>query len=205
MAERIKYALFYAFAYIAKILYLLYLSSIIPRTKFINTEYHPKNLSEKQNCIYVFWHSKTFMIMPLYRHSNIAVLTLLDWKNYFYDKLCRLFGHRTVPVTSDADAARKLKKLLDEGMRVALALDGPRGPRGVIRPGAVYLALKTKRPIITVDIKVSKSIRFNNRWDKYEIPLPFSETILTTSKPIYAEGKSADQLKDEIRANLVHI
>ncbi|MFA5144914.1 MAG: hypothetical protein WC723_02795 [Candidatus Omnitrophota bacterium] len=199
---KIRVFIFYSLAGIAKIIYLLYVATIEPRTVTINPKYHPRGIPTEFNAIYVYWHSKLFMIMPMCRNSRLVGLTLLDWKNFFYDKLCRVFGYYTIPLTSDASAARKLKQMADDGFNIALAVDGPRGPLGVVRPGAAYLAQKTKRPIISANIKFDKSIRLWRRWDKLEIPFPFSRATLTFGEPIYPDGKSIKEISDELKMKL---
>ena len=202
IGTKTKSLIFYFLAGIAKIIYLLYTATIETRTVIINSKYRPRELPENFNAIYAFWHSKLFMIMPMGKNARIGVLTLLDWKNFFYDKLCRLFGYHTIPLTNDSIAARKLKELIDDGFSVGLAVDGPRGPSGVVRPGTVYLAKKTKRPIITIDIKFDNSIRLWRRWDKFEIPLPFTKTIITLGEPIYVDGKSVEEVTSELKKKL---
>ena len=197
-----KSATFYFLAYIAKIFYLVYLAACSPKINIINSKYLPYKLPKDFNVIYLFWHSKTFILLPHCRNCGIGLLTLPDWKNYFYDKLCLLFGYRTVPVRNASSAARELWEMLLDGYSIALAADGPRGPSGVIRPGAAYLAQKTGRPIVTINIKCERSLRVNNRWDKYEVPLPFTRTSFTISDPIYANGKNLEEVETEIRTKL---
>jgi hypothetical protein len=199
---KIKLVSFYLLAGIAKIIYLLYAATIELRMVTVNSKYHPRKLPADFNVIYAFWHSKLFMIMPLGRNSRMGVVTLLDWKNFFYDKLCKVFGYRTIPLTSDPDVARKLKRMIEDGLSIGLAVDGPRGPSGVARHGAAYLAKKTKRPIISVDIKFDKSIRLRGRWDKLEIPFPFTGATLTFGEPIYCDGRSIKEVTDELKMKL---
>jgi len=202
LAAKIKFLLFYLLARLVKIAYLFYALSIECRTTTVNPQYHPRKLSAGSSAVYVFWHAKLFMIMPTCRNSRVGVLTLRDWKNFFYDKLCRAFGYITIPLTSDFSAVRKLRKLLDDHSSIGLAADGPRGPAGVIRPGAVYLAQKTKRPVITIDIKFKRSFRLRKRWDALEIPLPFSQAILTFGEPIYVDGKGITEISAELKSKL---
>lgn len=199
---KVKTQFFYILAWPAKIIYLLYAATIELRTTTVNSRYHPRNLASDFNAIYVFWHSKLFMIMPMGRNSHMGVLTLLDWKNFFYDKLCRFFRYRTISVTGNSSAARKLKEMVDDGFSIALAVDGPAGPAGVVKTGAIYLAQKTKKPIITVDIKFAHSIRLRNRWDKFEIPFPFTRTTLIIGDPIDPNGRSIEEIRAEIKMRL---
>ena len=184
------------------LLHRCWAATIHLRGRVINPQLLPQRFPPGQNAIYVFWHAKAFMVPYYSRSSRMAALTLLDWKNRLFDRICRLYRIRTVPVRSDAVSARELEKLLREGYHVALALDGPRGPAGVIRPGALYLAQKTGRPIICVNIRIERSVRLRRRWDRLEIPLPFSRGTGTLSEPITAAGRNAEEVRRTILENL---
>jgi lysophospholipid acyltransferase (LPLAT)-like uncharacterized protein len=166
--------------------------------RVINAQLLPARLPPAQNAIYVFWHAKLFMIPAYSQSSRMTALTLLDWKNRIFDRFCRLYRIRTVPVHSEAASTRALEELLEEGYHVALALDGPRGPAGVIQPGAIYLARKTGRPIICVNVRIERSIRLRRRWDRLEIPLPLNRVTGTLSDPIDATGLTAEEIRRKI-------
>ena len=184
------------------LLHRAWAATIHLRGRVVNARFLPSRLPPGQNAIYVFWHAKLFMIPFYARSSPMAALTLLDWRNRIFDRFCRLYRIRTVTVRSEAASARALEDLLKEGYHVALALDGPRGPAGEIRPGALYLAQKTGRPIICVNIRIERSVRLRRRWDRLEIPLPFSRGTGTLSDPIDAAGRSAEEVRRKILENL---
>lgn len=172
------------------------------RGRVVNARFLPARLPPGRNAICVFWHAKLFMI-PAYSHSSrMAALTLLDWKNRIFTRFCRLYRIRTVPVRSVAASARALEELLEQGYHVALALDGPRGPAGVIQPGAIYLARKTGRPILYVNIRIERSVRLNRRWDRLEVPLPFSRGTGTLSDPIDVTNGNEEEARRKILENL---
>ena len=170
-------------AYISGLLYIAYLKTI--QVQVINNELSPAQMPASKNAIYLFWHSKTFLILPYCRNRQIGILTLLDLKNRFYNFLSRSLGYQTVAVTSQQKAALRLIQILEEGFHIALAADGPYGPPGTVKPGPFYLAKKTGRPIIPVRIQPQRSFRLNWRWDKYEIPFPFTKTKIFLGAPIY--------------------
>ena len=178
-------------ACLAKPLYIAYVKTI--RIQITGEEFLPDNLPASQNAIYLCWHAKTFLILPYCRHQQIGILTVLDWKNRFYDFLSRLLGYQTVPVTSQQKATRRLIQLLENGFHIALAADGPYGPAGVMKPGPAYLAKKTGRPIIPVEITFEKSFRLNWRWDKYEIPFPFTKATVVLGQPIEVNETTQDE------------
>ena len=190
-ASQSKTFFFFAAAWIAKRLYQLYFRTICLRV--VNGQY--ENLRGRSaDVVYACWHAKTFLLLPHIQGWSVAVLTLLDWKNFFYDKLCLLYGCKTVPTTDSAMSTLKLIRYLRDGTSVLLAVDGPKGPRGVVRPGAAYLSKKTAKPIVTIQVNVEKSFRLKDRWDYYEIPFPFSIATITFSEPFHVTDDNKDHV-----------
>ncbi len=190
MTSSARNFLFWILAWFAKWLYLLYYATV--RIKVVNEPYAPDQVPPGEKWIFVFWHSKTFLILPRYRGLKIGILTLLDPKNLFYAALCRHYGYQTVPVTTPSSATRQLKELLDKKFSVALALDGPHGPAGVIKPGAFYLAKATKTPLVAMDTRIDRTFRLAWRWDRFEVPWPFAQATIRLSPPIRTDLLSTE-------------
>lgn len=185
-------------ASIIKFFYLLYYNTMSIRV--IDTPWAPHRLADGKNCIYVFWHSKSFLILPYCRNSRIGTLTLMDWKNLIFDRLCKKMRYHTVPVASSSLAVLELRNLLEQGFSIGLALDGPHGPAGVIKPGALHLSRTTQKPIVVVNLRADRSYRIRQRWDRYEIPLPFTKVVAKLSEPFYANDSNLEKLEQEIRS-----
>jgi lysophospholipid acyltransferase (LPLAT)-like uncharacterized protein len=202
LSERIGRLLAFPPALALWALYGGYYSTV--RRKVINDRYAPGGAGMNGNAVYVFWHSKTFLAVPFGRSRRVGILTLLDWKNLIYDQICRLYGYQTVPVRSRGAAAVRLRELLEKGkgLNVVLALDGPKGPAGVIKPGALYLAAKTGRPIVCVSIRLERSLRIRSRWDRFEIPLPFTRAVGTFHEPFHVLDGGWEEARQRIRQEL---
>ena len=74
----VKSVIFYLMAYIAKTFYLAYLAACSPKIIIKNSKYLPYKLPKGFNVIYLFWHSKTFVLLPHCRNCGIGVLTLTE-------------------------------------------------------------------------------------------------------------------------------
>ena len=73
-----------------------------------------------------------------------------------------------------AAAARHLLRHLREGGSAGMALDGPRGPARVERPGTRWLAEKSGRPAVLLEFGYSRALTLRT-WDSMRIPLPLAE------------------------------
>lgn len=70
--------------------------------------------------------------------------------------------------------ARGLLRSLRDGKSVVSAWDGPRGPRGVPKPGPAWLARLTGAPLLEIRFECSRRLRLGD-WSRMELPFPFSE------------------------------
>ena len=76
-----------------------------------------------------------------------------------------------------AQAARAgIVALRDRGV-LAIAVDGPRGPAGALKPGAAALALMAPARLVAARVELSMAFRLPS-WDRATIPLPFSRVIV---------------------------
>jgi lysophospholipid acyltransferase (LPLAT)-like uncharacterized protein len=65
-------------------------------------------------------------------------------------------------------------------------LDGPTGPMGVVKAGAIRLAHASRAAIVPVSISAKRAFYFNS-WDRFMLPAPFSRVVLTFGDPVRFE------------------
>jgi lysophospholipid acyltransferase (LPLAT)-like uncharacterized protein len=98
------------------------------------------------------------------------------------------FGFLTVRGSSSRGGMRALvaaRKLMDEqGVGIIFTVDGPRGPRHKVKPGAVFLARLAGSPIVPVRVVMSRAKVFHRAWDKFQLPLPFSKCTIIYGDPV---------------------
>jgi len=76
-------------------------------------------------------------------------------------------GHRGGP------AFRGLLDALRGGRSVGIAVDGPRGPFGVVHDGVLQLSRLTGAPIVPLAPRCGRQVALAN-WDRTVLPLPFT-------------------------------
>jgi lysophospholipid acyltransferase (LPLAT)-like uncharacterized protein len=112
-------------------------------------------------------------------------------------------GCRIVRGSVRRGGARALIALIHERSRsagpFAIVTDGPLGPSGQAKPGAVVCALRTGRPLRAVTSAARHQIVFRKTWSRMYLPLPFSRVIITLEEvPV---PPSADVLDAEAAAS----
>jgi lysophospholipid acyltransferase (LPLAT)-like uncharacterized protein len=121
------------------------------------------------------------------RRRSAYVLASRSRDGELMSRFAGAFGFRVVRGSSSGGAStalRALARLLrDEGAAVALASDGPRGPRYVAQPGAVLLAKLGRAPIVPVGLGVSRGTVLGS-WDAFVVPHPFARVVVVFGDPL---------------------
>lgn len=133
--------------------------------------------------IYVVWHGRTLMAPWLAARLRAGdgaraprVLVSLSRNGGLMASFAGRFGLDVVRGSSAGGArpaVRALAAALARGEDIAVAPDGPRGPREVFKPGAIALAALTGARIVPVAVAAHPALRLPS-WDEFLIPFPFA-------------------------------
>lgn len=100
--------------------------------------------------------------------------------------VAKLTGWHTVRGSSSKDGRTALSDIITRLKETKLAahiLDGPRGPAGEVKAGAIRLAHAADAVIVPLYIAPQNAWYFNS-WDKFFLPKPFSRVSLYFGKAI---------------------
>ena len=138
----------------------------------------------------VLWHEHMLLCLPAFAHRNMRVLISQSRDGEWGAVAAQRLGYSVVRGSSSrggVDALRKLAgDLSTNGGWVALVVDGPRGPRRLSKPGAVWLSQRTGLPVVAVTAKSSMAVRLKS-WDRCVVPVPFAKVFLQTSEPFFPQ------------------
>jgi lysophospholipid acyltransferase (LPLAT)-like uncharacterized protein len=111
-----------------------------------------------------------------------------------------LEGAGLIPITLPKDgmgnpgsALKAMIRGLSKDGDVVVAVDGPHGPVGEVRPGTFWLGKMTGRPLMAVGFAARPSFHIP-RWDRHLVPLPKAKLAVVFGKPIHL---ARDQEIDE--------
>jgi lysophospholipid acyltransferase (LPLAT)-like uncharacterized protein len=89
------------------------------------------------------------------------------------------------------------------GSPAALAVDGPRGPRGRVHKGIAMLSQQTGAPVLNLVAISRTKWTVTRAWDRMQVPLPFSRIDGFFAPPIYPkEGEKLEAYRQRIEASL---
>ncbi len=121
----------------------------------------------------------------------------------FIAGVANLSGWTTVRGSSSKGGREALKAMIDhlaEHRLAAHIIDGPRGPHGIVKPGAIRLAEATGSTIVPFYTGADRSWHARS-WDKFLIPKPFSKVILRFGeKMLFNESVSSEDFETQRKA-----
>lgn len=156
------------------------------RVRIEGRAYLDQYYENESRCLIGFWHGKYVPIFPLLEGYEACVITSLSTRGSILSDICRSLGYQNaqIPDEPKLDAFRQLLQDLKEIEVCGTALDGPLGPYHQTKPGLIRLAGMLGLDVVPVTVYSSHHLTASKRWDKLEIPLPFSRLCLIFGKPI---------------------
>lgn len=133
--------------------------------------------------IFGFWHEDSLLMNLVLeklsaRTCPVDVIVTADKRGDYIEAMLRRCGGNALRVPVGYASFGALKKIMqhvyETTRSVAVALDGPLGPRHEPKKLAFYMAEQAKEDFVGISAAYSSCIRLNWRWDKYALPLPFS-------------------------------
>ena len=79
------------------------------------------------------------------------------------------------------------------GTNGAITVDGPRGPRRVLKNGIVDIARKTGAPVLPTTCVGDPTWVLSKTWDKTRIPKPFARLLVHYGEPILVPADTKDE------------
>lgn len=136
--------------------------------------------------IWVMWHAHFLPLLWLHRDEGTTLLISRHRDGERFARIASRLGYRTLRGSSTRGGAAALLGLirtLKAGAQVAIAADGPRGPRERAKPGAVAAALSTGAPIIPVAVSAAPAWRLGT-WDGFLLPAPWARVRVAYGPPL---------------------
>jgi lysophospholipid acyltransferase (LPLAT)-like uncharacterized protein len=130
------------------------------------------------------WHQQFFSAIrhfKTYSAHHPALMISQSKDGDIIAKIAEKTGWHTVRGSSSRDGGRALKEMVVCLTRSGLAghiVDGPRGPAGVVKAGAVQLARSTRAIVVPLYTSANSAWYFNS-WDRFMLPKPFARVTLS--------------------------
>jgi lysophospholipid acyltransferase (LPLAT)-like uncharacterized protein len=136
-----------------------------------------------------FWHGEQLALLRFRRRRSTVALVSHSADGQLQSGALAMQGLRVERGSSSRGGARGLiaivRRLL-RGEDAAFALDGPKGPRCTVHPGAGAAARLAAGVLIPMGSAAPRGITLARAWDRFRIPLPFSRVAVRLGAPLSA-------------------
>ncbi|HUV76988.1 MAG TPA: lysophospholipid acyltransferase family protein [Desulfobacterales bacterium] len=142
------------------------------------------------------WHQQFFSaVRPFknYKTFNPSIMISQSRDGEIVAKMALRNGWNPIRGSSSKGGMEALKKMITSLKEKKLAVhivDGPQGPSGIVKAGAIRLAHAANAVIVPFSVSAEKAWYFNS-WDNFLLPKPFSKVFLR-----FGEMIKFDRVKD---------
>jgi lysophospholipid acyltransferase (LPLAT)-like uncharacterized protein len=171
------------------------------RLCFGSVRVHAERASEAPSpspCIYACLHRDLIPAILHVRRERPVLLVSSSPDGDILVRILRRYGFGFSRGSTGKDGGQAFVRLLAalrSGRSVGVAVDGPRGPFGAVREGAVQLSRRSGRPIVPLLVRPGRHWRLHN-WDRTVVPCPFSRIAILEGEPLLVEpGVAGSELE----------
>jgi len=158
--------------------------------------------------VYAFWHGNLLVPSAAIRGTGAAVMISRHADGEVIARIVERLGYTTVRGSSTRGGAAALHDAVEAlrgGRIVVFTPDGPKGPRHVAQPGAVFLASRGGTDLVPVGVGVRRGWEARS-WDRFQIPRPFTVVAIVEGEilrpPPDIEGPAIEEWRGRLGAAL---
>lgn len=138
------------------------------------------------------WHENCFGAIMGHSGQSISLLISQSFDGDLTAYVGKKLGYQTIRGSSTRggkDAREEYLRQVPEGVGLALAVDGPKGPRHKVKPGCVDLPAQAGIAVLPLTSYAKRSFVLSKSWDQMRIPKPFAKIYIAYGEPVvFAKG-----------------
>lgn len=180
---------------------MMYLSTL--RIRVTNLHHLHNLLDNGETVLLCGWHQQFFSAIRNFKRFNKykpAIMISRSRDGEFISRIAHKVGWRTVRGSSSKGGRRAMSAMISHLATHKLAahiLDGPQGPIGKVKPGAIKMAHLSGAFIVPFYVVADNAWYFNS-WDKFMLPKPFSRVGIYYDEPIkFTPGESSEEFEKQ--------
>ncbi|MCD6231132.1 DUF374 domain-containing protein [Candidatus Aerophobetes bacterium] len=175
------------------------------KVKVIGEENLKRVVKDKERVIFVLWHGNYTLLLTYFHFPKAIGLVEASFRGNYISELAKRSGFQIIKTNNSYHAIREMLRMIKDGYKAFITVDGPLGPAYEVKPGTTYLARKSKAKIIPLSIVARRGI-LTKRWDNHFLPFPFNRVIIYVGKPIEVRPNDSIKLKNkEIKKSLMKL
>ena len=148
----------------------------------------------------MLWHEEVFSVAWAYKEMKPHTLANLSDSGELIHRILELCGYVVFRGGSSRRRSRQREHVLASMVRYmkthphvvyGLTVDGSHGPYHGMKPGALLIAHKCRKPVLLVRTWAKRNLRLPT-WDRMAIPLPFNRIRQYARGPYVVPENAAD-------------
>jgi hypothetical protein len=178
------------------------------KVETVGLEHLENPMRSQERILVVFWHGKYIPFFTILRDRGACIFSSRSLRGEVIAGICRRFGHHclTIPGHAGERALHLMREALAGRKMAALVPDGPMGPYHQVKHGVIRLAADLGMVLLPASAADRPKFVLTRRWDRMELPLPFSRVRLTIGRPIVIPrdlgGRSIEWWERQVREAL---
>ncbi len=145
-------------------------------------------LEREGGAVLAFFHGTQLLLHKLHRRGRTCVMVSHSRDGELQAAALATLGFDVVRGSSSRGGARALaamvRRLREPGTDAVFAVDGPRGPYGVVKPGALALAEQARARVIPAGAAARRGVVLERAWDRFVLPWPFTRVDIVLGVPV---------------------
>ncbi len=154
--------------------------------------------------VLAFWHGTQWPLLAWRRRRPTVVLVSLSRDGAMQARALAVQGLRVVRGSSSRGGARGLAQVVRamkrDALDAAFAVDGPRGPAGVVKGGLLVAARATGAVVVPLTGSMRHGLVLRRSWDRFAIAWPFTRVEVELGEPI--DPRARDDAREEVERSL---
>ncbi len=157
--------------------------------------------------LYVFWHQRLLPFCFTHRNQGIRVMVSTHRDGELIARVIEHLGFSAIRGSSTRRGREALFGMAAEGKQgldIAITPDGPRGPREVLKAGAVVLARRSGLAVVPIANSTWPRVELSS-WDRFHLPLPCARCVVVLGEPWWGgrnPGRSIEEDRRELEERL---
>ena len=180
------------------------------RLTAVNEEEWMTYLQNGGRVLLCVWHQQFFPAIRYFKNYQAYAPALMISRSADGDLIAGVAsrtGWRPARGSSSKGGKSAMMEVIDKLKETGLAahiMDGPRGPVGKVKAGAISIALAADAVIVPFYVSADSAWYFNS-WDKFFIPKPFANVTLRYDRMIRVEPPDGEAEFEALRHHVENI
>ena len=175
------------------------------RYKTVNRQAYDNLRKDGKKVVMAIWHDQLLPCTFFHRNEGMVTIASDSKDGSLISYALKKWQFHTARGSSTRGgvkgALQAIKLSREHNTPCAVTVDGPKGPRHIVKDGAIFMAKKLDQVILIGLMSCKRYKRFAS-WDKFVLPMPFSTITITYSNPIYVSESLETQHIKEDKDNL---